>query len=57
MNQPLIPSREAGGRKPAPVAPRSQRVPLGLRTRAMLYGILAAAILTGLIALGSRGFH
>jgi hypothetical protein len=30
---------------------------MGLRTRAILYGILAAAILSGLIALGSRGFH
>ena len=57
MNHPLIPSREAGGGKPAPVAPRSQRVLLALRTRAILYGILAAAILSGLIALGSRGFH
>ncbi len=30
---------------------------LGLRTRSILYGILAAVILTLLIALGSRGFH
>jgi hypothetical protein len=57
MNHPLIPARGAGGGKPAEASPRSQRKPLGLRTRAMLYGILAAAILTGLIALGSRGFH
>jgi hypothetical protein len=28
-----------------------------LRTRCILYGVLAAAVLTGLIALGSRGFH
>ncbi|MBX5449359.1 hypothetical protein [Thermogemmatispora sp.] len=33
------------------------RVQLGLRTRCILYGMLAAAVLTGLIALGSRGFH
>jgi hypothetical protein len=30
---------------------------LGLRTRCILVGILAAAVLTGLIAIGSRGFH
>src|SRR5947208_7375534 len=30
---------------------------LGLRTRCILVGILAAALLTLLIALGSRGFH
>jgi hypothetical protein len=30
---------------------------LGLRTRSIIYGIIAAAILTGLIAIGSRGFH
>lgn len=29
----------------------------GLRTQAILYGMLAAAILSGLIALGSHGFH
>ncbi len=57
MNHPLIPAHEAGGGKPAEASSRSQRKPLGLRTRAMLYGIPAAAILTRLIALGSRGFH
>ena len=60
MNQPLTPSHEAGDGKPTSSSPRSRQVgraSLGLRTRAMLYGILAAAILTGLIALGSRGFH
>ncbi len=57
MNQSLSPSHEAGGGKPTETSPRSQGLTLGLRTRAMLYGILAAAILTGLIALGSRGFH
>ena len=55
MNQPLIPSQ--GGGQNTPAVPRSRSVSMGLRTRAMLYGILAAAILTGLIALGSRGFH
>ena len=57
MNQPLIPAHEAGGAQNPPAGPRSQRKPLGLRTRSILHGILAAAILTGLIALGSRGFH
>ncbi|MBX5457521.1 MAG: MFS transporter [Thermogemmatispora sp.] len=33
------------------------RLHLGLRARCVLYGVLAAAALTGLIALGSRGFH
>ncbi|MFL5707158.1 MAG: hypothetical protein ACJ8AG_30700 [Ktedonobacteraceae bacterium] len=58
MNQPLIPSQGSG--KPTPAGPRShpaERASLGLRTHAILYGILAAAILSGLIALGSRGFH
>ncbi|HTK08719.1 MAG TPA: hypothetical protein VL485_16235 [Ktedonobacteraceae bacterium] len=36
---------------------RARNVSPGLRFRSILYGILAAAILTGLIALGSRGFH
>lgn len=31
--------------------------PFGLRTRSILFGVLAAIILTLLIALGSRGFH
>ena len=60
MNQPLMPSHAAGGGKPASSSPRSHpaaSASLSLRTRAILYGILAAAILTGLIALGSRGFH
>ncbi len=30
---------------------------MGLRARCVLYGVLAATALTGLIALGSRGFH
>src|SRR5579884_2329299 len=29
----------------------------GLRTRSIIYGVIAAAILTVLIAIGSRGFH
>src|SRR5215469_6082776 len=30
---------------------------MSLRSRSILFGIVAAALLTGLIALGSRGFH
>lgn len=56
MNQPIIPAHDAGGGQSTSVGSHS-RVTLGLRTRSILYGILAAAILTGLIALGSRGFH
>jgi len=58
MNHPLTSSQGSG--EPPVASPRSHpaaRAALGLRTRALLYGILAAAILTGLIALGSRGFH
>ena len=36
---------------------KSEVFALGLRTRCTLVGILAAAALTLLIALGSRGFH
>lgn len=59
MNHALIPKSGAADGRPAPGGTPTQRKPkpLGLRTRALLYGILAAAILTGLIALGSRGFH
>src|SRR5579884_2943956 len=58
MNHPLTSSQGSG--EPPVASPRSHpaaRAALGLRTRALLYGILAAAILTGLIALGSRCFH
>ncbi|GCE07920.1 hypothetical protein [Dictyobacter aurantiacus] len=57
MNHSLSPRPQAGDGRLAPGATDGQRRPLGLRTRAMLFGVLAAAILTGLIALGSRGFH
>jgi hypothetical protein len=55
MEHPVVPE--------APVSELHSRQPrttfssVGLRTRSILYGILAAAILTLLIALGSRGFH
>lgn len=57
MNHSLNQQPETAGARPSSQGAHPQRKPLGLRTRAMLYGVLAAAILTGLIALGSRGFH
>lgn len=60
MKRSLISAREGGEGQRLPRGAHShpgRSMPPGLRTRAMLYGILAAAILTGLIALGSRGFH
>ena len=60
MEHPRVAPHDAGTGQNAPVESGSRppgRVALGLRTQAILYGILAAAILTGLIALGSRGFH
>jgi hypothetical protein len=60
MEHPLAPSRTTGERTPAPGRPGAgspTKFALGLRTQAILYGILAAAILVVLIALGSRGFH
>lgn len=60
MEQSLLPPRDAGAEQNAPInrgLHPPARFALGLRTQAILYGILAAAILVGLIALGSRGFH
>jgi len=57
MKQSLLPAQRARDGQPGRAATRKARATLGLRPRAMLYGVLAAAILTGLIALGSRGFH
>jgi hypothetical protein len=60
MEHPLVPSHNAGAEQNAPMNqglhPPARFAP-GLRTQAILYGMLAAAILIGLIALGSRGFH
>jgi hypothetical protein len=48
---------------PSPVAdpptatPRAHRSAVGLRVRSLGFGVLAAALLVLLIALGSRGFH
>lgn len=60
MESSFVPPRHTQGAPNVPRSTRSRsplRFTLGLRARAVLYGILAAAILTGLIALGSRGFH
>jgi hypothetical protein len=60
MEQSVVPSQEAvvddsRTRKPRKLSRSFSS--LGLRTRSILAGILAAVILTLLIALGSRGFH
>ncbi len=60
MEHPLVPTRNAGEQTNTPGKASSDspaRFAPGLRTQAILYGLLAAAILVGLIALGSRGFH
>lgn len=60
MGQSFVHSREAPVSETRSEKPRHQRASffsLGLRTRSILFGIGAAAILTLLIALGSRGFH
>ncbi len=56
MEQPVIASNNRMHSR----QPHTQRLffsSLGLRTRSILYGTMAAALLTLLIALGSRGFH
>ncbi|HVB22399.1 MAG TPA: hypothetical protein VNG51_10670 [Ktedonobacteraceae bacterium] len=51
-------TRDAGNRHAGqPQGLRNVSSSLSLRTRSILFGIAAAAILTALIALGSRGFH
>jgi hypothetical protein len=63
MEQSVVPSNEAAEHQvrlqqpPRPLPQHAQRTGLGLRARSILYGIIAAAILTLLIAIGSRGFH
>lgn len=55
MKQSAIPSDGAAAGRTQTQRPRKQS--LDLRTRSIIYGIIAAVILTALIALGSRGFH
>jgi len=60
MGQFVAPTNEAPVDEMHSRSPRKKPAgfsSLGLRTRCILAGILAAAILTMLIALGSRGFH
>jgi hypothetical protein len=57
MAQSAVPT-PGTAKRPAPPTELPRRHPtLGLRTRSIIFGIIAAAILTLLIALGSRGFH
>jgi hypothetical protein len=57
MNRSLHQQSEIADARSSPQGMHPPRKSPGLRTRALLYGVLAAIILTGLIALGSRGFH
>src|SRR2546425_3348165 len=59
MTQSVVPSKTAGSETRARKShePKTAASSLSLRTRSILYGILAATILTLLIAVGSRGFH
>ena len=62
MDQPLAARatraiRATAGPPPAPDATRAPRARIRQRGRSMLFGLLAAAALIGLIAFGSRGFH
>ncbi len=51
-------ARDVGVRRAGqPRTRRNVSTSFSLRTRSILFGIAAAAILTALIALGSRGFH
>ena len=60
MDHSAVPSNRASGNRMRSHQPRTQRAvtsSLRLRTRSILAGIVAAALLTLLIAIGSRGFH
>lgn len=60
MEQPALPSHEASSHRMrvGQAHPRKRLSPsFGLRTWSIVSGIVAAALLTLLIALGSRGFH
>jgi hypothetical protein len=53
--QPAVPSARAANDAPPEHGIDTGRI--GQRTLSVIYGILAAAVLVGLIAAGSRGFH
>jgi MFS family permease len=66
MRQSVVPSRGARVERTGTYSdsdtgrPRNERrglMALSLRARSIIFGIIAAAALTGLIAIGSRGFH
>lgn len=57
MAQSAIPSAEARQEASRTAQPRWGKPLISLRVRSLLFGIIAAVILTLLIALGSRGFH
>jgi len=59
MQQSTVSSEnmEAAKRSEGPRRLRTPRPALSLRVRSIIYGVLAALLLIGLIALGSRGFH
>lgn len=60
MARSVVPSNRAEVPETRPAQPGKQtsgRFSLSQRGRSIFYGMLAAALLTVLIALGSRGFH
>src|SRR2546421_9744243 len=57
MNHSVVPPSGVTPPKVASQVEHATFQPLNLRGRSILIGILAAALLTLLIALGSRGFH
>ncbi len=57
MRQSIASSDSTNVRSQSAQSPRRSRWLSSLRTRSILYGVLAALILTLLIALGSRGFQ
>jgi hypothetical protein len=57
MSRSVVPPGGVPAPKVASQVEHTTFRPLNLRGRSVLIGILAAAVLTLLIALGSRGFH
>src|SRR5437867_1460464 len=57
MKHSVVPSSGIAPPKVASQVEQAPFQPLNLRGRSVLIGILAAVVLTLLIALGSRGFH
>jgi hypothetical protein len=57
MRQGIVSSNNTDARSQSTQPPRRAGLQSSLRTRSILYGVIAALVLIGLIALGSRGFH